>query len=198
MLRATNLRAAILLVLMVSPALAADCKLVGSPQVGGVEPPFAVDATCTDPDYNDKTFVLGHYTAANLQAVRRVDDAVHGGQGHTSPAPGRKPSCLPVSVRAQRPSATAVTWRFPDKAHWRHRFFQQSYPLALEFLNTVDIRFAFTNGGYTVGVTPGSPNVGYRVIAAAAKLARVMQTSFTKIPAASTATCTARAADPCR
>src|SRR3954470_18652775 len=41
-----------------SPALAATCNFIGEPQFGGIEPPLAVDADCTDPDYNDKTLVI--------------------------------------------------------------------------------------------------------------------------------------------
>ncbi|MBW8786058.1 MAG: hypothetical protein JF593_15775, partial [Novosphingobium sp.] len=53
-----------------------------------------------------------------------------------------------------------------------NRFFQQSYPMPMDMLNAVDNSFAITNGSFTVGVTPGSPNVGYRLNAAAAKLAK--------------------------
>ncbi len=80
---------------------------------------------------------------------------------------------LPAGI-TQSPTTAAhrVTWKFPDRAHWRNRFYQQTYPLPFDMLNTVDDRFAFTNGGYTVGINPGNPNVGYRVPAAAAKLAK--------------------------
>src|SRR4051794_18201639 len=44
--------------LRASPVGADECELIGGPHFGGMEPPLVVDATCTDPDYNEKTFVI--------------------------------------------------------------------------------------------------------------------------------------------
>jgi hypothetical protein len=166
-----SFRPSLILMLMVSPALAADCKFAGGPQFGGIEPPLAVDATCTDPDYNDKTFVVDSTQQLTLELRDGPTMPYTEVKGHF-PAIRSRAELPPGILESPTTVSHSVTWRFPDKAHWRNRFFQQSYPLGQEFLNTVDSRFAFTNGGYTVGVTPGSPNVGYRVIAAAAKLAK--------------------------
>ncbi len=157
--------------LLASRMLADECEFIGGPQFGGMEPPLAVDANCTDPDYNEKTFVID----STRQQTLKLPD------GTTIPYTEVKGHFPATRTQAQLPSGIlqspttvshSVIWRFPDKAHWRNRFFQQSYPLGQDFLNTVDNRFAFTSGGYTVGITPGSPNVGYRVIAAAAKLSK--------------------------
>src|SRR5579862_4451383 len=50
--------AAVLVSLRPSPALAESCQFIGGPQFGGIEAPMAEDADCTDPDYNEQTFVL--------------------------------------------------------------------------------------------------------------------------------------------
>lgn len=167
----TAVRASLLLTLMVLPAFAADCKFVGGPQFGGIEPPLTIDATCTDPDYNEKTFVVDSTQQLTLKLPDGSTVPYTEAKGHF-PAIRSRTELPPGILQSPTTVGHSVTWRFPDKTHWRNRFFQQSYPLAQDFLNTVDSRFAFMNGGYTVGVTPGSPNVGYRVIAAAAKLSK--------------------------
>src|SRR5262245_29990473 len=47
--------------LTASPAAAATCKFAPMSQMNidiGVEPQLLIDGTCTDPDYNEKTFVI--------------------------------------------------------------------------------------------------------------------------------------------
>ena len=47
--------------LAAAPASAADCKFAPWTQMNtdtGVEPLLMIDGTCTDPDYNEKTFVV--------------------------------------------------------------------------------------------------------------------------------------------
>jgi hypothetical protein len=170
-LRNSSIRGALFAALLVPPVFAATCQFIGVPQFGGIEPPLRVDADCTDPDYNEKTFVVD---GTQQQTVKLPDGSTISYtevKGHF-PAT-RTQEQLPAGVSQSPTTAShSVMWRFPDKAHWRNRFFQQTYPLPFDFLNTVDSGFAFSNGGYTVGVTPGSPTVGYRVPAAAAKLAR--------------------------
>jgi hypothetical protein len=163
--------AALLVSLIALPAEAQTCKFIGGPQFGGIEPPMAVDAECTDPDYNAKTFVIDSTQHQTLTLPDGSTMTYTEVKGHF-PAT-KTEATLPAGI-TQSPTTVShtVTWRFPDKAHWRNRFFQQSYPLPIEPLNSVDRRFAFASGGYTVGIMPGSPNVGYRVSAAAAKLAK--------------------------
>ena len=163
--------AAVLVFLAASPASAASCPFIGGPQFGGVEPPMAINANCVDPDYNETTFVIDRTQSLTLKLPDGAAIAYTEVNGHF-PAT-RTQAQLPAGVTGS-PTTTrhGVTWRFPDKAYWRNRFFQQSYPLPMDFLNTVDSHFAFANGGFTVSVIPGSHYVGYRVAAAAAKLAK--------------------------
>lgn len=155
--------------LVASPALAAPCPYLAGPQFAGIEQTMAVDADCIDPDYNESTFVSDKVEQKTLALP----------DGSTIPyteVTGHFPATrteLPVGItQSPKTASHRVTWRFPAKAHWRNRFFQQTYPLPFDMLNTVDDRFAFTSGGFTVAINPGNPNVGYRVPAAAAKLAK--------------------------
>ncbi len=159
------------------PASAAACKPVGEPLFGGVAAPLAVDADCADPDYNSDTLVIDATEAKTL----KLPDG--GTIGYTEvkahwPAAGAAQQAL-AGGQAAKPVIHSVVWRFPDEKYFRNRFFQQTYPLNIEMLNVVDARFAFeTGGGYTVGVNPGNPNVGFRVPAAAAKLAKAYARKF--------------------
>jgi hypothetical protein len=153
------------------PAAAADCRFVGGPQTGGIEPALVVDAVCTDPDYNERTLVIDS-TEHKLLDTPDGSKIAYTEVKAYFPA-SRTQDQLPAGI-TQSPTTVEheVTWRFPAKSYWRNRFFQQTYPLRMDMLNAVDARFAFTSGGYTVGINPGNPNVGYRVPAAAAKLAK--------------------------
>jgi len=153
------------------PATAATCEFVGGPQFGGIEPSLAVDANCVDPDYNDKTFVIDSTQQQTLKLPDGSEVGYTEVKGHFPPL--RKQAELPAGISKSPTTANHnVFWRFPEKKYWHNRFFQQTYPLPIESLNTVDNRFAFTNGGFTVAVISENPNAGYRVIAAAAKLAK--------------------------
>ncbi len=154
-----------------APALAAPCKPVGEALFGGVPAPLAVDADCTDPDYNSDTLVIDSTEAKTLKLADGGSIAYTEVKAHFPAAEKGNPSAPPAVHR--------VVWRFPEKAYFRNRFFQQTYPLNIEMLNVVDARFAFeTGGGYTVGVNPGNPNVGFRMLAAAAKLAKAYARKF--------------------
>lgn len=158
------------LALAASPAHAATCAAAGAPKFGS-EAPLMIDADCVDPDYNDKTFVLDSTKSLALALPDGSSIPYTEVKGHF-PAT-HIVAQLPVGVTGSPTTAShAVTWLFPDRPHWHNRFFQQSYPLPFEFLNVVDSGFAFTNGGYTVSVMPGNAATGYRVSAAAAKLAK--------------------------
>lgn len=159
--------------LAATPAAAsATCPIAGPPPLGGAEPPMAVDGDCVDPDYNATTFVTDSVTQQSVKLADGTTVPYTEVKGHF-PAT-RTSAQLPAGIKASPTTAAhAVTWRFPAKSYWHHRFFQQSYPLAIDYLNTVDSAFAFTNGAFTVGIKPGNPSVGYRVSAAAAKLAKV-------------------------
>ncbi|MDB5279627.1 MAG: hypothetical protein JWR61_4582 [Ferruginibacter sp.] len=158
-------------------ASAQPCNFVGRPQFGGIEPPMVVDASCVDPDYNDKTMVIDSTNEKSLKLTDGSTIFYTEVWGHFPAL--RTQAQLPAGILQSPTTAKhSFFWRFPEKRVWRNRFFQQTYPLAFEVLNTLNNEFAFTNGGYTVSVVPGNPNVGYRVIAAAAKLAKVYANKF--------------------
>ena len=111
-----------------------------------------ISATCEDPLFHSKNFVI--------DAITEVE----------KPAPHQK-----VSAHFNATETTLrfdVTFYFPRADKWAGRFFQHAYPLE-QPENQNDIEFALTNGGYLVNVK-GVPNAsgGYRVDAAAAKLAK--------------------------
>jgi len=155
-----------------SPASAQNCQFIGGPQFGGIEPSLAVDADCIDPDYNEKTLVIDTTEQKTFDLADGTKLAYTEVKGHF-PAT-RTQADLPAGI-SQSPTTVKhdVLWRFPEKKYWRNRFFQQTYPLPGDMLNMVDSRFTFVDGGgFMVGITPGNPAVGYRVPAAAAKLAK--------------------------
>src|SRR5579872_4001129 len=167
--RAVFAMTAMALALVASPGRAATCAVEGEPRFGA-EAPLMIDADCVDPDYNEKTFVIDSTNSKTLTLPDGSSIPYTEVKGHF-PAT-RIAAQLPQGVTGSPTTAShAVTWLFPDRAYWHNRFFEQSYPLPIEFLNVVDSRFAFTHGGYTVSVIPGNFTTGYRVNAAAAKLA---------------------------
>jgi len=170
-LRSVGLLMVSLATLKAAPPPAPNCRSGGGPHFGGSEPPLMIDAKCTDPDYNEATFVIDSTQRHDLKLPDGTTIPYTEVKGHF-PATRTKAQLAPGVLESPTTVSHSVTWRFPDKGHWRNRFFQQSYPLPIESLNTVDSRFAFLSGGYTVGITPGAPNVGYRVSAAAAKLSK--------------------------
>jgi hypothetical protein len=164
--------AALLAGLVSLTATAPTCQFIGGPQFAGMEPPLAVDGSCTDPDYNEETLVIDSTEQKTLDLADGTKLTYTEVKGHFRPT--RTPSDLPAGI-SQSPTTAkhGIIWQFPEKKYWRNRFFQQTYPLPIDMLNTVDSRFTFVDGGgFMVGITPGDPAVGYRVPAAAAKLAK--------------------------
>lgn len=160
---------AMIAALVASPALAAPCPTLSVAQFAGIEQTMAVDTDCTDPDYNESTFVLDKVEQKSFALPDGATIPYSEVTGHFPATQTQLPAGITQSPTT---SVHRVTWKFPDKAYWSNRFYQQTYPLPFDMLNTIDERFAFTNGGFTVGIKPGNPNVGYRVPAAAAKLAK--------------------------
>ncbi len=154
------------------PAVAAVCPTVGKP-VLGAEPQILIDATCEDPGFNERNFVIDKVSQATL-TVKDTGQQIPYTQvdGHFNPTHTK--ATLPPGVRSSPTTVRhGVKWLFPAKEFWRNRFFDAVYPLPLSQSFTGDPTFEFTHGGYLVNVSPGSPNVGYRVDAAASKLAKV-------------------------
>lgn len=153
-----------------SPASAATCQFYGTAQPG-LERPLAVDGTCADPDYNANTLVIDStqqltYTDTNGHVYPYTEV-----KGHF-PATNTVDTLPPGVTDSPTLKQHNITWRFP--AVWMNRSFQQTYPIGgagPTDLNEVDLGFAFSNGAFTVKVDPGNPRGGYRVNAAATKLA---------------------------
>ena len=181
MLRLTATLSAIALgagLLAAAPALAAaeTCQYASQAPVAGsdVDPPLIVNATCADPDYNESTLVIDGtqqlvYADPSGRTIPYTEV-----KGHF-PATNTAATLPPGVHRSPTLNQQDLVWRFPAKEFWQNRSFQQTYPLQgtgpLD-LNEVDLGFAFTNGAYTVKVNPGNPTGGYRVNAAATKLAK--------------------------
>jgi hypothetical protein len=153
------------------PVAAAVCPSVGKP-VLGVEPQILIDANCEDPGFNEKSFVIDKVSQATLtvkgtgQQIPYTEVDGHFNPTQTQATLPRGVGSSPTTVRH------GVKWLFPARRFWHNRFFEAVYPLPLSQSFTGDPTFEFTHGGYLVNVSPGSPNVGYRVDAAASKLAK--------------------------
>jgi hypothetical protein len=161
--------------LAATPAAAAMCKFAPFRQIdrnAGVEPQLLIDGTCTDPDYNESTFVIDKTEQLTFQ----VPD---GGPlipytqvtGHF---PATKTlATLPAGVR-QSPTTFQQNYvfRFPAKEFWRNRSFQQQHPSGG---GAVDNRMAFTNGAFSIiWMSASVPNAvaSHRHEAAATKVAK--------------------------
>jgi hypothetical protein len=138
----------------------------------GVEPQILIDATCEDPGFNERNFVIEKVSRATL-TVKGTGQQIPYTQvdGHFNPTQ-TQPTLPPGVGSSPTTVRQGVKWLFPAKEFWRNRFFDAVYPLPLSQSFTGDPTFKFTHGGYLVNVSPGSPNVGYRVDAAASKLAK--------------------------
>src|SRR5690242_9663677 len=58
LLRTVGLLMVSLAILKAAPPPAPNCRSGGGPHFGGSEPPLMIDPKCTDPDYNEGTFVI--------------------------------------------------------------------------------------------------------------------------------------------
>lgn len=161
--------------LAASPAQAEECKFAPIRQIDrdvGVEPQLLIDGTCTDPDYNESTFVVDKTEQLTFQ----VPD---GGPlipytqvtGHF---PATKTvATLPSYVR-QTPTLFRqdYVFRFPAKEYWRNRSFEQQHPSGG---GVVDNRMAFTNGAFSVNwmsASTANAVASHRHEAAATKVAK--------------------------
>lgn len=166
--------AALASLLIASPAFAAMCQFAPASQMDtatGVEPQLLIDATCTDPDYNENTFVITKTEQLTLQVPGGPLIPFTQVTGHF-PAT-RTVTTLPPGVR-QSPTTYEqdYVFRFPAKEYWRNRSFEQQHPSGG---GEVDNRMAFTNGAFSVNWMSASiPNAvaSHRHEAAATKVAR--------------------------
>lgn len=160
--------------LTASPAAAAECKFAPARQIDkdtGVEPQLLIDGTCTDPDYNESTFVIDKTEQLTFQVPDGPLIPYTQVTGHF-PAT-RTVETLPAGVR-QSPTAFQQNYvfRFPAKEFWRNRSFEGQHPTGG---GVVDNRMAFTNGVFSVNWMSASiPNAvaTHRHEAAATRVAK--------------------------
>ena len=160
--------------LAASPAAAATCKFAPARQIDrdtGVEPQLLIDGSCTDPDFNESTFVVTRTEQLTLQIPGGPLIPYTQVSGHF-PAT-RTVSTLPDGVR-QSPTTTQqeYVFRFPAKQFWHNRSFEQEHPSGG---GVVDNRMAFTDGAYSVNWMSASvPNAvaSHRHEAAATRVAK--------------------------
>src|SRR5205085_1681698 len=110
-----------------SPAAAETCKfapVTPADRGAGVESQLLIDATCTDPDYNESTFVVDK----TEQLTYQVPD---GGPlipytevtGHF-PATRTIATLPPGILQSPTTFEQKYVFRFPDKEFWRNRSMQ--------------------------------------------------------------------------
>src|SRR5262249_45347013 len=131
------------------PAAAETCQFAPTTQMNadtGVEPQLLIDGTCTDPDYNESTFVIDNTEQLTFQVpggalIPYTQVTGHFPATHTV-------ANLPPGVR-QSPTTFQQNYvfRFPARQFWRHRSFEQQHPSGG---GEVDNRMAFTNGAFSV------------------------------------------------
>jgi len=160
--------------LAASPAAAAPCKFAPIRQIDrdtGVEPQLLIDGTCTDPVYNESTFVIDKTEQLTFQVP---DGPLIPYTQVTGHFPATKTVAqLPPGVR-QSPTTFQQNYvfRFPAKEFWRNRSMEQQHPTGG---GVVDNRMAFTNGAFSVNWMSASvPNAvaSHRHEAAATKVAK--------------------------
>lgn len=143
--------AAALLASLMAPALvwAAPCAFAPATQMNidtGVEPQLLIDGVCTDPDYNESTFIITNTEQLTFQAPGGPLIPYTQVTGHF-PAT-RTVADLPAGIR-QSPTTFQqdYVFRFPAREYWRRRSFQQQHPSGG---GQVDNRMAFTNGAFSI------------------------------------------------
>lgn len=161
-------------VAFMSPAVAAPCQFAAASQLDidtGVEPQLLIDGSCTDPVYNEKTFVITKTEQLSFQVPEGPQIPYTEVTGHFPAA--NTLDTLPEGVR-QSPTTFQQNYifRFPEKKFWRNRSFQKQHPSGG---GVVDDQMAFTNGAFSVNWMSASiPNAvaSHRHQAAATKVAR--------------------------
>ena len=157
-----------------SPAAAAQCRFAPLAQINqdvGVEPQLLIDGTCTDPDYNESTFVIDKTENLTLQVPGGPLIPYTQVSGHF---PATKTvATLPAYLR-QTPTLFQQNYifRFPAKEFWRNRSFEQQHPSGG---GQVDNRMAFTNGAFSINwmsASTANAVASHRHEAAATKVAK--------------------------
>ena len=159
---------------LATPASAAECQFAPVRQIDkdvGVDPQLLIDATCTDPDYNESTFVVDKTEQLSLDVPGGPTIPYTQVTGHF-PATTTL-ATLPSYVR-QSPTLFQQNYvfRFPAKQFWKNRSFEQQHPSGG---GMVDNRMAFTNGAFSVNwmsASTANAVASHRHEAAATKVAK--------------------------
>jgi hypothetical protein len=160
--------------LAATPATAAPCKFAPLRQIDrdtGVEPQLLIDGTCTDPDYNESTFVVDKTEQLTFQVPDGPLIPYTEVTGHF-PATKTLDTLAPGVRQSPTTFQQNYVLRFPAKEYWRHRSFEVEHPSGG---GVVDNRMAFTDGAYSVNWMSASiPNAvaSHRHEAAATKVAK--------------------------
>ena len=156
------------------PAVAATCQFAPASQMDkdtGVEPQLLIDGACTDPVYNESTFVITKTEELTLQVPDGPLIPYTEVSGHF-PATITV-EALPEGVR-QSPTTFQQNYvlRFPAKEFWQNRSFEGQHPTGG---GVVDNRMAFTNGAFSVNwmsASVANAVASHRHEAAATKVAK--------------------------
>lgn len=159
---------------LTTPAAAAECRFAPVRQIDkdvGVDPQLLIDGTCTDPDYNEATFVVDKTEQLTLEVPGGSAIPYTQVTGHF-PAT-RTTATLPPHVR-QSPTLFQQNYvfRFPAREFWKNRSFEQQHPSGG---GVVDNRMAFTNGAFSVNwmsASTANAVASHRHEAAATKVAK--------------------------
>jgi hypothetical protein len=157
-----------------SPAAAEPCRFAPRAQINvdtGIEPQLLINGTCTDPVYNEDTFVITKTEQLTLQVPGGPLIPYTQVTGHF-PATNTVET-LPEGVR-QSPTTFQQNYvfRFPAREFWRHRSFEQQHPSGG---GEVDNEMAFTNGAFSINwmsASAANSVASHRHEAAATKVAR--------------------------
>jgi hypothetical protein len=163
-------------VLAASPAAAETCKFAPVRQIdkdAGVEPQLLINGTCTDPDYNESTFVVDKTEQLTFQVPGGPLIPYTQITGHF-PATKTPQTLAPGVLQSPTLFVQGYEFRFPAKEYWHNRSFQAEHPSGG---GHVDNQMAFTNGAYSIRWTSATaPNAvnTIRHEAAAAKVGKVL------------------------
>ena len=141
-----------------SPAAAAECKFAPMGQINvdsGVEPLLLIDGTCTDPVYNERTFVVDKTEQLTFQVPGGPLIPYTEVTGHF-PATKTLETLTPPVRQSPTTHQQNYIFRFPAKEFWRNRSMLQQHPTGG---GQVDKQLAFTNGALTVNwMSASAPN----------------------------------------
>jgi hypothetical protein len=135
--------------LVASPVLAAECKFAPMEQINrdtGVEPRLMITADCTDPVYNEQTFVVDKTEQLSFQVPGGPLIPYTQISGHF-PAVNTLESLRPPIRQSPTTHEQKYVFRFPAKEFFRNRSMQQQHPTGG---GAVDLRMGLTNGAFTI------------------------------------------------